>query len=100
MTVRYKARDGVVFCQVEDGVALLDTEENKYFSLNSTGALVWENLFLSNSLDGLCEELAKVYDISSDRCRPDVGRLLEDLAKSGLVEIVSQDDGKPSSERI
>ena len=88
MTKQIVAKDSVVFCEVESGVALLDTENNRYFSLNSTGAVIWTSISEAKSMSELCEQLAARFEVSVETCRPDVERIVASLVKAGLADIV------------
>lgn len=68
-------------------MALLDTERDRYFTLNDVGARVWELLIeRPRALDALLDALEAEYDVTRETLRADVARLLEALAGARLVE--------------
>ncbi|MGB3472801.1 MAG: PqqD family protein [Erythrobacter sp.] len=88
---RIKAEEGIVACEISDGSALLNLSTSRYYKLNETAGLLWQELEQSNhrcrTLDELCETLARHYDIEKTTCRSDVCQLFEGFAKSNLVRI-------------
>ena len=88
----YRAHPDIVACPLgEAGVALLDPRSNTYFSLDPVGEAVWATLSSDGaapaSLDGLSEAVARDFDVSPDRCRDDIDRLLSDLRRHELVSV-------------
>ena len=66
---------------------LLSPDSEVYFGLNHVGSAIWELLPpATGSLEELCEALAERYpDAPPAVLADDVGRLLADLAREGLV---------------
>src|SRR5690242_19815901 len=54
-------RGDVVSCALGDGVTLLDMQSEKYFSLNETGAVVWNQAKSGATLAQLCDAIAQTY---------------------------------------
>lgn len=72
--------------RVVDGEALLIHLQNgDYFSLNSTGTTVWENIDGSRTVQDLAELVVAEYDGDRDVIVADVLRLVNQLADEGLV---------------
>lgn len=72
--------------RVVDGEALLiNLQSGDYFSLNSTGTKVWENIDGSKTVQDLAELVLAEYDGDRDLIVADVLRLVNDLAGEGLV---------------
>lgn len=75
----------VVVADLSYGLALLETQSNIYFSLNSVGADIWRLL-----AKGLCEsqivsEIAAEYAAEPAIIEADVAALLSDLLAAGLI---------------
>ena len=76
----------VVFRTVSDGAILLHTEDEVYYGLNAVGVRVWQLLPERRDLDDLCGALLDEYpDADPAELRADVGELLGDLTRAGLV---------------
>lgn len=75
-----------IACPLGEGVAILDTRENKYFSLNAVGAFIWERLG-EKSADEIAAEISEAFEVDPSVCRPDMDALILDLKNAGLLEI-------------
>ncbi|WP_292291036.1 PqqD family protein [Marivita sp.] len=76
----------VVSSNIGGSLALLDTKSDRYFSLNGTGATVWELLETPRTLPDLCSEIGKKYQLSPEECRDDIAEILTALHHEGLIE--------------
>lgn len=86
---KYKAREDVVFTDLDDGTAvLLHLQTKYYFSLNETGAFLWKLIEreAGASRDELIEELCEAFDVSADKARNDVSDFVADLKTQGLIK--------------
>lgn len=81
----YVARADVVASDIGGHWALLDLDSSLYYTLNETGAKVWNSMQRPASLDQLVEVVKDHFVVADEICRPDVAALLDDLVKSGLV---------------
>ena len=82
-----RAHPAVVFRTVSDGAVLLQTEDEVYFGLNAVGSRVWQLLVPDcTEMDDLCARFALDYpEVDANVLRADIGGLLEQLQKNGLV---------------
>ena len=76
----------VVSSNIGGSLALLDTRSDKYFSLNGTGATVWELLETPQTLPDLCHAVSTKYEIPEEACREDISEILTALHQEGLIE--------------
>lgn len=74
-----------ISCELDTGAAILESRTNFYFTLNSTGALVWE--MLPASLEGISAQLAVKFGIGQDILAADVGLLLDQMKQHNLIVI-------------
>ena len=77
----------VVSCELAGGAALLDLRSATYFSVNPTGAYVWELLGSPVSVSDIHDALHTRYDVKADACFADLMSLLQELADAGLIRI-------------
>lgn len=82
----FRSSGDAVSSRMGDELALLDFRTNTYFTLNETGATVWEFLTESRSVGAICEHVARVYEIETADCAEDIARLLTSLEEAGLVD--------------
>jgi hypothetical protein len=71
----------MVLVPLRDEVANLDS----IYTLNETASYLWRRLDGSHTVRELGQALAAAFDVSPDDAAADVGRLLEDLRREGLI---------------
>lgn len=74
-----------VECAFGDGVAILDTASNKYFSLNSVGQFIWKQLSSPVTTTDIIARVSSEYGVQPSQCADDVRKLLDDLAAHKLI---------------
>lgn len=84
---RYTRNSRTISGRLHDEMVMMDIEQGKYFSLNNIATRVWDLLEKPMTLDELCGHLADEYEVEMLRCRAEVGELLKEMEKLGLVEI-------------
>lgn len=86
-TYRAVSDDTVMATSLGDGTALLDLRSNQYFSLAEVGAVVWQSLQTSRTLDQIVDDVLKIYEVERADCARDVDTLLHELVGADLVEV-------------
>ena len=81
----FKRADHCVSCELGDGFAVLDGAKNVYYTLNVTGAKIWDSLQQPRSIDLIAADLAEAYKLDASRALADVNALMTDLQNAGLV---------------
>ena len=66
---------------------LLGLKTARYYGLAEVGARIWELLRDPIAVSAVSETIAREYDVTVERCEPDVVRFLEELAEQGLIEV-------------
>lgn len=64
---------------------LLCLSTGLYFSLNATGAIVWQQIELHGDVEEIVATLATRHGVNEASVRDDVAELIGQLAKHGLV---------------
>jgi len=77
---------GVSSSKIGDELALLQPASGQYFTLNQTGAIVWQLLEEPHSTDEIALAVAEKYDISASECQDDIGEIIVRLGDAGLVQ--------------
>ena len=70
---------------LDDDLVILDVPSGRYFELNDVGALVWEHLDGSTTVEDLIDRVVADYDVDRDTAARDVQDLLGQLIEAGLV---------------
>lgn len=76
-----------VSCDLGDEAVILHCSGGIYYGLNPVGATVWRALTKPKTLCELRELVLQEYEVSPEQCSQDLDKLLDDLARAGLVEI-------------
>lgn len=69
-------------------VVMFSAELGRYFALNESAAAVWQGIEHPVTVEHLCAALQGRFDVSSEECRQDVSRYLQELDAKGLIRIV------------
>ena len=80
--VTRKIEEELVIVPLNDGIGDLDAE---MFSLNTTGAVIWEKLDGTTPLDTIIFETAQDFDASEEQIKKDVIELVEQLLKANFL---------------
>jgi hypothetical protein len=83
--VGWAANPLVVLQQTEAGAVLLDTASGDCFELNRVGAEVWPLLAAGQEPDLIASTLANRYGISESKAQSDLGAVVGDLVRHGLL---------------
>ena len=88
MPDRPKARDDVVFRQLDDEWVLFDPRDNKMHVLNLTASLVWTHCSGSLGLAEIAAEVREAFggSASADSVERDVAGVVSEFARAGLFQ--------------
>jgi hypothetical protein len=86
-TFCFVARADVVASNLPGGMALLDLQAGKYFSLNAVGAEIWKLIQTPVDLSFVVTGIVDKFDVQPDVCATDVQTLITSLVSAGLVEV-------------
>jgi hypothetical protein len=59
---------------------------NSIYTLNETGAFIWEHIDGERSINGIINELMSEFEIDADTAKKDVMLFLEDLSKYLIIK--------------
>jgi hypothetical protein len=89
--------EGEVASKIIDGEAILINLSNGvYYSLDTTGAVIWEHLASGHSFDTMFNVLLARYDIGAEQLKADLERIISELCNEKLIFV--HPDATPSSE--
>lgn len=71
----------------ETETVMLDIERGAYFGLKDVGKVIWEELAVPVTVDGLCNKLMTRFEVERERCRVEVHSFLGQLQDEGLIEV-------------
>jgi len=82
---RYCRNNKAISGRLHDEMVMMDPAQGKYFALNPVATRVWDLLETSHDIEEICTLLSEEYDIESGQCRQEVGVLLEEMNRLGLI---------------
>ena len=85
----YRRKAETISGRLDDQLVMMDIDKGKYFSMNPVATRIWELLEEPRTMDGLCDILTEEYDVDPDRCKQEVGELIDKMKELGLVNRVS-----------
>lgn len=85
MTSRNRTAPDTVSVLLDDGAVVLDMHTKHYYSLNETGACVWNALEDGASDDDAIARLVTRFDVTEARASTAYHRLLDDLRRARLL---------------
>jgi len=79
-------RSDVSWRKLENEAILIHLETNYYYSLNSTGTMVWEKLLKTErDVDGVVDDILGQYEGQPGEVRKDIQKLLKQLSREKLI---------------
>jgi hypothetical protein len=82
---RMRPSPDVVYQELEGEIVLVHLRTNRIYSLNRTGARVWELLGEGRDRAELLAHLEREFDVARHELEREVDSLLERLSAEGLV---------------
>jgi Coenzyme PQQ synthesis protein D (PqqD) len=68
-------------------IVILSLRDGVYYSVEDTGARIWQLLQQPISVQEVCDTIASEYDVEAAVCDEDVRALIGTLASRGLIEV-------------
>jgi hypothetical protein len=75
----------VVWRRVGEDSVLVNLKTNRIYSLNDTGARLWELLAAGHDRKAAEAALIDEFDVEEDELRKEVATVLDELAREGLI---------------
>ena len=83
-----KLSNNALFQSVDDEMVILDSLSGEYYTLDSIGTFIIENLDKGITLAELVQLGLKIYEVSEDEFKNDSLELIENMVNKGLLELV------------
>lgn len=80
-----RRRTGVVARRVDDQVVALDLASSQYYSVNATGAVLWDLLEADVGRDDMIDVLVDRFGVDRARAGADVDAFVTELRSHGLL---------------
>jgi Coenzyme PQQ synthesis protein D (PqqD) len=83
---RFRPTGDAVAKRVGDEVVLVQLQTNRIYTLNRTGARLWELLDDGHDLERARAQMLREFDVGEDQLRDEADALVDDLVTRGLLE--------------
>jgi hypothetical protein len=77
----------IVARRMDKGAILMNTSSGACFELNGVGTLIWDLIGRGLTLEAIVDEIVKGYETDAATARSDLERLVDDLARQGIVRV-------------
>lgn len=77
----------IVSSEIDGETVMMDTSFEKYFGMKAIGTHIWQLLEEEISLQTLCEELTREFDVSMEQCVKDITPFIQELSDQGMIQI-------------
>ena len=84
--MKYNVPEHILHSKLDKEVVILNLKNGEYYSLNETGALVWELVCSGMSSEDIAREFSEQFSRTVPDSRSDTKEFLEELEQNGLVE--------------
>ena len=81
----YQPKAGIIETDLNTEMVLLDPSNQRMFSLNEVGRLIWKGL-PTQGLEATLTRITAEYGVSEEQARADALELVEELVKAGLLQ--------------
>ena len=81
----YKLGQQVIYRKIDDDLIIINLRTDKIFSVNHTGAILFELLASQIELDQVKEMLINKFDVTPDELERELDSILESFTKEGIL---------------
>lgn len=85
--VLVRRRVGLLEAEVDGEIIGLHVEQGSCYGFNATATRVWQLIEQPTTTNDLCDALIGEYGVSREVCQSELETLLDELDRSGLVEM-------------
>lgn len=80
----YKNSD-IFDSEIDNELVMMNIENNAYYNTSEVGKRIWQLLDEFNTVEDICNELVKEYDVSMDECQKNVLDFVNNLLENKLI---------------
>lgn len=81
----YCLAEDYLWKELKGRVVVLNLESGKYYSLNSTGSLIWKSLLDGFSFEEIVDIICSTYTIDTENARQDAESMINDFLTKKLL---------------
>ena len=82
----YKINDGKVISETLEGeTIIINLDTGNYYSMNTTGAIIWNQIQSNNGTQNILEYFLNHYNVSTDVITKSITEIVSSLLKDNLI---------------
>lgn len=85
-----KAREHVLWREIDGEIVLLDTKKGLYYGIEGTGVVIWKQLQETVTFQHIIDAVMNEVDAKKETLTNDIRRFSEKLMKAGLIECMPE----------
>jgi hypothetical protein len=89
LACRARAKDDVLFQELQGEAVLLNLDSGIYFGLDAVGTRMWQLIVEQEQLAEVARSIVAEYDVSQEQCAADLLALVARLEAQGLVTVTA-----------
>lgn len=74
--------------RLHEDTVILHNQSSTYFSLDTVGSTIWEQLQQPCSFQDVLNVIVDTYDVTKTQAETDLKELLQDMIAAGLVDVI------------
>jgi len=81
----YELGKEYVWKEIGDQVVILHLDSGRYYTLNTTGSLVWKCVMEQFSTDQIAERICSRFEVDEESCRSDAEGIIQGFVEKGMI---------------
>lgn len=82
----YKIIEGVLSVEQDGETAILDSNNEQYYSLDEVGTLIWALLEQEATFDEIVHTVMTEYEVEQAECAEDMQQFINEMIENKLIE--------------
>lgn len=88
LSKRIEPRKSALASTVQEDLIILDQEAGVYYGAGPVGAVIWQLISESPTVEEIRDHLLQEFDVDAETCENDLLSFLSDLHARNLIKIV------------
>ena len=81
----YSLSEEYVWKEVGERVVILNLDSGRYYSLNSSGSLIWRGLLEGLSTEQIADQLCAAFRVDEHTAKEDTEKMIRELSKKKAI---------------
>ena len=86
----YSIPSSVLLQEIDNELLIFNSETGQFYSVNDTGAVIWESIIEHANLGDVLDDISEVFDVDRDILINDLLKFVLPLYEQGLLILAKQ----------